>query len=200
MDKLSYRRHRDFAPHKVLLERCSIYRQLWTQQNRHVENQGHRLLVIPGSSGLAMRANSMPTKDAYGLRELLLRASRMPNPILPRCLEARRELAQIDLGALQAVCADAIVAFDHKSGSGNSVGFTLRTAVSKNSLTNCVTSPIELKVGASSGSCLPLGAQSIWRCHLPCPSLYAAAHWAYWPVWKNQCPGPTQRVCRVAWQ
>ena len=39
----------DFAPHKELLERCSIYRQLWTQQNRHVEGHGHRLLVIPGS-------------------------------------------------------------------------------------------------------------------------------------------------------
>jgi HlyB family type I secretion system ABC transporter len=27
----------DLAPHKVLVERCSIYRQLWLQQNRHME-------------------------------------------------------------------------------------------------------------------------------------------------------------------
>ena len=30
----------DIAPHRSLLERCGIYRQLWTQQNRHLENQG----------------------------------------------------------------------------------------------------------------------------------------------------------------
>ena len=43
----------DFAPHSVLLERCTIYRDLWTQQNRHLESQGHRPtivspLVVPG--------------------------------------------------------------------------------------------------------------------------------------------------------
>jgi ATP-binding cassette subfamily B protein len=27
----------DLAPHSVLLERCSIYRQLWAQQNRHLD-------------------------------------------------------------------------------------------------------------------------------------------------------------------
>ncbi len=27
----------DMAPHSVLLERCSVYRQLWLQQNRHLE-------------------------------------------------------------------------------------------------------------------------------------------------------------------
>ena len=32
----------DIAPHRVLLERCSIYRQLWAQQNRHMDNQGPR--------------------------------------------------------------------------------------------------------------------------------------------------------------
>jgi ATP-binding cassette subfamily B protein len=32
----------DIAPHRLLLERCGIYRQLWTQQNRHLENQGPR--------------------------------------------------------------------------------------------------------------------------------------------------------------
>jgi ATP-binding cassette, subfamily B, bacterial HlyB/CyaB len=36
----------DFAPHDVLLERCSIYRQLWTQQNRHLEGRGHRPTVV----------------------------------------------------------------------------------------------------------------------------------------------------------
>jgi subfamily B ATP-binding cassette protein HlyB/CyaB len=30
----------DIAPHQVLLERCSLYRQLWTQQARHFDPQG----------------------------------------------------------------------------------------------------------------------------------------------------------------
>ncbi len=30
----------DIGPHRALLERCSTYRQLWGQQNRHIENQG----------------------------------------------------------------------------------------------------------------------------------------------------------------
>jgi len=41
----------DFAPHQVLLERCSIYRQLWMQQNRHLENQAHRPVLLPGGLG-----------------------------------------------------------------------------------------------------------------------------------------------------
>jgi ATP-binding cassette, subfamily B, bacterial HlyB/CyaB len=32
----------DIAPHRVLLERCSVYRQLWAQQNRHLDSQGPR--------------------------------------------------------------------------------------------------------------------------------------------------------------
>ena len=32
----------DIAPHRVLLERCTIYRQLWLQQNRHLDSQGTR--------------------------------------------------------------------------------------------------------------------------------------------------------------
>jgi subfamily B ATP-binding cassette protein HlyB/CyaB len=32
----------DIAPHEVLLERCTIYRQLWLQQHRHLESQGMR--------------------------------------------------------------------------------------------------------------------------------------------------------------
>jgi ATP-binding cassette subfamily B protein len=32
----------DIAPHLVLLERCTVYRQLWAQQNRHLETQGPR--------------------------------------------------------------------------------------------------------------------------------------------------------------
>jgi ATP-binding cassette, subfamily B, bacterial HlyB/CyaB len=32
----------DIAPHRVLLERCAVYRQLWAQQNRHLDNQGQR--------------------------------------------------------------------------------------------------------------------------------------------------------------
>ena len=30
----------DLAPHAELLERCAIYRQLWAQQNRHLEGRG----------------------------------------------------------------------------------------------------------------------------------------------------------------
>ena len=30
----------DIAPHRTLLERCSLYRQLWAQQNRHMDHQG----------------------------------------------------------------------------------------------------------------------------------------------------------------
>lgn len=32
----------DLAPHHVLVERCPVYRRLWAQQNRHMENQGPR--------------------------------------------------------------------------------------------------------------------------------------------------------------
>ncbi|HLJ22276.1 MAG TPA: peptidase domain-containing ABC transporter, partial [Stellaceae bacterium] len=32
----------DLAPHGTLLERCAIYRQLWTQQNRHMDGPGPR--------------------------------------------------------------------------------------------------------------------------------------------------------------
>ncbi len=32
----------DVGPHKELVERCSIYRHLWLQQNRHLEPQGPR--------------------------------------------------------------------------------------------------------------------------------------------------------------
>ena len=32
----------DMAPHLVLVERCSVYRQLWLQQNRHLESAASR--------------------------------------------------------------------------------------------------------------------------------------------------------------
>ena len=32
----------DVAPHRTLLERCAVYRQLWAQQTRHMDNQGPR--------------------------------------------------------------------------------------------------------------------------------------------------------------
>jgi subfamily B ATP-binding cassette protein HlyB/CyaB len=37
----------DIAPHKDLVERCAIYRQLWGQQHRHLEHQGVRPAVAP---------------------------------------------------------------------------------------------------------------------------------------------------------
>jgi ATP-binding cassette, subfamily B, bacterial HlyB/CyaB len=36
----------DFAPHNVLVERCSVYRELWRQQNRHLEHQSHRPKIV----------------------------------------------------------------------------------------------------------------------------------------------------------
>src|SRR5271168_2722260 len=36
----------DFAPHNVLLERCEIYRHLWTQQTRYFDNQGHHPTIV----------------------------------------------------------------------------------------------------------------------------------------------------------
>ena len=32
----------DIGPHEKLLERCTVYRQLWAQQNRHMDKQGPR--------------------------------------------------------------------------------------------------------------------------------------------------------------
>jgi ATP-binding cassette subfamily B protein len=45
----------DMAPHSVLVERCSIYRQLWAQQNRHLGSQATRQVFAPRlvSSGAA---------------------------------------------------------------------------------------------------------------------------------------------------
>jgi ATP-binding cassette subfamily B protein len=36
----------DIAPHAVLLERCAIYRQLWAQQNRHLDSKGTRRAAV----------------------------------------------------------------------------------------------------------------------------------------------------------
>ena len=41
----------DIGPHRVLLERCAIYRQLWAQQNRHVD--GHARTALVPVAGLA---------------------------------------------------------------------------------------------------------------------------------------------------
>ena len=37
----------DVAPHKTLLERCSIYRTLWSQQNRHLDGQRNAAALVP---------------------------------------------------------------------------------------------------------------------------------------------------------
>ena len=38
----------DMAPHRVLLERCAIYRTLWAQQNRHLDGQmGRQTPLVP---------------------------------------------------------------------------------------------------------------------------------------------------------
>jgi ATP-binding cassette, subfamily B, bacterial HlyB/CyaB len=36
----------DIAPHRVLLERCTVYRQLWAHQNRHLGSQGPRRAAL----------------------------------------------------------------------------------------------------------------------------------------------------------
>jgi len=37
----------DVAPHATLLERCPLYRQLWMQQNRHLDGRAARPVVVP---------------------------------------------------------------------------------------------------------------------------------------------------------
>ena len=37
----------DVAPHSALLERCGVYRQLWFQQNRHLDGRHGRLAAVP---------------------------------------------------------------------------------------------------------------------------------------------------------
>ncbi|MGO4572374.1 peptidase domain-containing ABC transporter [Microvirga sp. 2TAF3] len=37
----------DIAPHNLLLERCAIYRQLWSQQSRHHDSQGQHHVAPP---------------------------------------------------------------------------------------------------------------------------------------------------------
>jgi ATP-binding cassette subfamily B protein len=39
----------DIAPHRLLLDRCAVYRQLWTQQNRYLDSQGSRHAVLTAS-------------------------------------------------------------------------------------------------------------------------------------------------------
>jgi len=48
----------DMGPHAVLLERCTLYRQLWAQQTRHMENPtgGRRAALVataPDARGAA---------------------------------------------------------------------------------------------------------------------------------------------------
>jgi ATP-binding cassette subfamily B protein len=37
----------DVAPHATLLDRCTVYRQLWMQQNRHLDRSGGRPVAVP---------------------------------------------------------------------------------------------------------------------------------------------------------
>ena len=41
----------DVAPHATLLERCAIYRTLWTQQNRHMDPVGARTALLATLAG-----------------------------------------------------------------------------------------------------------------------------------------------------
>ena len=40
----------DMAPHKILLERCAIYRTLWAQQNRHMDPGSRPASLVPVSA------------------------------------------------------------------------------------------------------------------------------------------------------
>ena len=48
----------DCAPHRVLLERCGVYRALWAQQNRHAQGGSG---AGPGASGAGASAPPSPT-------------------------------------------------------------------------------------------------------------------------------------------
>jgi ATP-binding cassette subfamily B protein len=37
----------DVAPHETLLEQCTLYRQLWSQQNRHLDGHSGRPVAVP---------------------------------------------------------------------------------------------------------------------------------------------------------
>jgi ATP-binding cassette, subfamily B, bacterial HlyB/CyaB len=41
----------DIAPHRTLLERCGLYRQLWAQQNRHLDREGPRHATLAPAFG-----------------------------------------------------------------------------------------------------------------------------------------------------
>jgi ATP-binding cassette subfamily B protein len=41
----------DIAPHAILLGRCAIYRQLWNQQNRHLDRAIHAAPIPAGVQG-----------------------------------------------------------------------------------------------------------------------------------------------------
>jgi len=36
----------DMGPHEALLTRCGVYRQLWMQQNRHLDKRGPRPAAV----------------------------------------------------------------------------------------------------------------------------------------------------------
>jgi ABC-type bacteriocin/lantibiotic exporter with double-glycine peptidase domain len=42
----------DVGPHRELVERCSVYRHLWLQQNRHIDSKGNAH-AVPTSIQLA---------------------------------------------------------------------------------------------------------------------------------------------------
>ena len=41
----------DIGPHRTLLERCTLYRQLWAQQNRHLDREGPRHATLAPAFG-----------------------------------------------------------------------------------------------------------------------------------------------------
>ena len=50
----------DIAPHATLLERCTVYRQLWDQQNRHMINKVPAMPRLPQTSSTAISTGRRP--------------------------------------------------------------------------------------------------------------------------------------------
>ena len=86
----------DIAPHRTLLERCALYRQLWAQQNRHLDSQGPAMPLSPPRSPMATKAIS----DRKAIKPVAKRTAIEPvddrnDPTLPVILEFQSPSAGI---------------------------------------------------------------------------------------------------------
>ncbi len=90
----------DMAPHATLLERCAIYRALWTQQNRHMDPAGARAaLLAPVSAQGELRRSGMSLTTTGGPARL----TRSQSAQMPALLEFYSPSARAD-GRASAAC------------------------------------------------------------------------------------------------